>query len=221
MRIYICSVCGYDYDEENGDPKSGIAPGTRWEDVPEDWVCPICGADKSMFRAEGGQEGPKARAKLPETRPAEISSDESCKRKAILASNLARGAQKQHRDQAFKHLNALAEYFETRSEKKGDLAAIGEALYGDTQALYPAAFESARAAGDRGALRALTWGEKVSGIQKSLVSRYQKDGEAMLENTGIFVCEACGFIYLGDEAPEICPVCKVPKFKLIKIQREA
>ena len=49
MQKYVCDVCGYIYDPEAGDPDSGIAPGTVWEDVPEDWVCPLCGVDKSMF----------------------------------------------------------------------------------------------------------------------------------------------------------------------------
>ena len=40
MKKYVCDLCGYIYDE---------APGTKWEDVPEDWVCPLCGADKSQF----------------------------------------------------------------------------------------------------------------------------------------------------------------------------
>ena len=47
---YICEVCEYAYDEEKGDPSSGVAPGTKWEDVPEDWVCPLCGVGKDQFR---------------------------------------------------------------------------------------------------------------------------------------------------------------------------
>jgi rubredoxin len=49
MNQYICSVCGYVYDEAAGAPDDGIAPGTLWADVPEDWVCPLCGAAKSEF----------------------------------------------------------------------------------------------------------------------------------------------------------------------------
>jgi len=48
-RKYICSACGYIYDEAEGDPDSGIAPGTRWENVSDEWVCPECGVDKSYF----------------------------------------------------------------------------------------------------------------------------------------------------------------------------
>lgn len=51
MTKYECSVCGYVYDPNKGDPDNGVVPGTEWEDVPEDWVCPLCGASKDMFEA--------------------------------------------------------------------------------------------------------------------------------------------------------------------------
>jgi rubredoxin len=44
-----CRTCGYTYNEESGDPNEGLAPGTRWADIPEDWVCPLCGTPKSDF----------------------------------------------------------------------------------------------------------------------------------------------------------------------------
>jgi len=46
---YVCTVCGYVYDPEVGDPDGGIAPGTEFKDIPEDWVCPLCGVSKSDF----------------------------------------------------------------------------------------------------------------------------------------------------------------------------
>jgi rubredoxin len=49
MQKYQCTVCGYIYDPEQGDLDGGIAPGTPFEDIPEDWVCPVCGAEKSQF----------------------------------------------------------------------------------------------------------------------------------------------------------------------------
>jgi len=52
MDKYVCGVCGYVYDPEIGDPDSGITPGTKWEDISEDWVCPVCGAGKDMFEKE-------------------------------------------------------------------------------------------------------------------------------------------------------------------------
>lgn len=49
MAKYICDVCGYIYDPEVGDPDGGIEPGTAFEDIPEDWVCPVCGVGKDDF----------------------------------------------------------------------------------------------------------------------------------------------------------------------------
>jgi rubredoxin len=49
MDRYICTVCGYEYNPEEGDPDSSIEPGTAFEDIPDDWVCPTCGATKSDF----------------------------------------------------------------------------------------------------------------------------------------------------------------------------
>lgn len=49
MTKYQCSVCGYVYDPAVGDPDNGIAPGTPFESIPDTWVCPVCGADKTMF----------------------------------------------------------------------------------------------------------------------------------------------------------------------------
>lgn len=51
MKRYVC-ICGYVYDEELGDPDNGVAPGTKWENVPEDFVCPICGLGKEAFTEE-------------------------------------------------------------------------------------------------------------------------------------------------------------------------
>lgn len=49
---YVCDVCGWIYDEEKGYPKDGIAPGTKFEDIPENFLCPLCGVDKDMFSEE-------------------------------------------------------------------------------------------------------------------------------------------------------------------------
>ena len=46
---YVCNICGYIYDEVEGDLENGIAAGTKWEDLPEDFVCPVCGVGKDDF----------------------------------------------------------------------------------------------------------------------------------------------------------------------------
>jgi rubredoxin len=50
---YNCSICGYEYDPASGDPDNGVKPGTKFSDLPKDWVCPTCGADKDQFEKVG------------------------------------------------------------------------------------------------------------------------------------------------------------------------
>jgi rubredoxin len=52
MDRYVCTICGYVYDPEQGDPDNGIEPGTKFEDLPDDWECPVCGASKEDFEKE-------------------------------------------------------------------------------------------------------------------------------------------------------------------------
>lgn len=49
MEKYTCTICGHIYDEAVGDPDNGIAAGTKWEDVPDSYICPVCGVGKDMF----------------------------------------------------------------------------------------------------------------------------------------------------------------------------
>lgn len=49
FKKFICTLCGFIYDEAVGDPDSGLAPGTRFGDIPDDWMCPDCGVTKAMF----------------------------------------------------------------------------------------------------------------------------------------------------------------------------
>ena len=52
MKKYVCKACGYVYDPEIGDPDAGIVSSTSFEDLPDDWVCPLCGVGKDMFEEE-------------------------------------------------------------------------------------------------------------------------------------------------------------------------
>ncbi|MBP2650535.1 MAG: Rubredoxin domain containing protein [Firmicutes bacterium] len=52
MAKYVCTICGYEYDEAVGDPDNGIAPGTTFDSLPEDWVCPTCGVGKDQFEKQ-------------------------------------------------------------------------------------------------------------------------------------------------------------------------
>lgn len=64
MQKYVCDICGYIYDPEVGDPDSGVAPGTAFEDIPEDWVCPLCGVSKEDFSPEDQKSAIKKEPKL-------------------------------------------------------------------------------------------------------------------------------------------------------------
>ena len=76
-------------------------------------------------------------------------------------------------------------------------------------------------AADRGALRALLWSEKVTRVLRSLLARYAQEGDRMLEHTGVYVCTVCGFVFVGETAPALCPVCKVPGWKFEKMEGRA
>jgi len=52
FAMWVCQACGWEYDPAKGDPDGGIAPGTAFEDIPDDWVCPVCGVGKDMFEKE-------------------------------------------------------------------------------------------------------------------------------------------------------------------------
>lgn len=220
MAKYVCSVCGFVYDEANGIPEAGIAPGTRWEELPDDWTCPLCGAEKSEFEKQGESNSAREEkmkpvidipADMQELSPLEISA---------LCSNLARGCEKQYKPEEAELFKELAGYFESVSAPSGDpnFSRLLDLIEKDLKEGFPNANAVAADAKDRGALRALTWSEKVTRILKSLLTRYQKEGEAMLENTGVYVCTICGFVYIGDKLPEVCPVCKVPNWKFEKVE---
>lgn len=52
MEKYVCTACGYVYDPKLGDVDNGVAPGTSFDDIPDEWVCPVCGVGKDMFEEE-------------------------------------------------------------------------------------------------------------------------------------------------------------------------
>lgn len=221
MQKYVCSICGFIYDEATGYPEGGIAPGTKWEDIPGDWVCPLCGATKDEFKQQN-----QVTSSTPSIQPAieeesntlhELSFEEL----SVLCSNLSKGCEKQYLTEEAELFNQLADYYIRKSTPASDLqiSDLITLIEKDLSFAYDNSNQIASGASDRGALRALTWGEKVTKILSSLLGRYEKQKDSLLENTNIYVCEICGFVYIGDIAPEICPVCKVPNLKISQIQR--
>jgi len=114
MKKYICSVCGYVYDEALGDPEGGIVAGIKWEDVPNDWECPLCGAEKADFEEEKNtQDATPTKIKAINV---EINEDRELSSGALsaLCSNLAKGCEKQYRNEEADLFNELSKYFENR-----------------------------------------------------------------------------------------------------------
>ena len=224
MKKFICSVCGYIYDEAAGIPDRGIEPGTKWEELPPDWVCPLCGAPKSAFR-EKKEEGAKAVSQEPAGKSGEGGGEElrelSFGEMSAVCSNLAKGCEKQYLAEEMELFLQLAGYFKAKAapadrENTGELLAM---VSKDLETEYPQAEAAAEESGDRGARRALVWSGKVTRMLEALLERYENEQGAFLEHTKVFVCDICGFIYIGDEAPAICPVCKVPSLKIMEVQR--
>ena len=208
---YICSICGYVYDEDKGIPELGIAAGTKWADVPEDFACPWCKADKSAFKAEAsGAESLVAHDQMPE-----LEKEMSAMEMSILCSNLARGCEKQSLFDEAADFRELSVFFKSKAEPvlSKNFEDILKLIDNDLDVNLAYATSIAKDNSDRGAQRAVLWATKVTTMLKSIVERYLKVGDAMLENTGVFVCTACGFVYVGDKAPDLCPVCKVPSWK--------
>ena len=111
MAKYVCSVCGYVYDEAKGIPEAGIAPGTAWENLPENWVCPLCGATKDEFVKEGESAKPAVKKPLPVIEHSEDMKELSSLELSAICTNLARGCEKQYKPEEAVLFNELAGYF--------------------------------------------------------------------------------------------------------------
>ena len=118
-----------------------------------------------------------------------------------------------------KQFDELAAYFTkiVRPINDATVEKLAESLKADLEN-YPALRATCDSEKDRGAARVCVWGEKVTRMLESLVSRYLKEGDRMAEGTSIWVCSVCGFVYIGDRAPDLCPVCKVPAWKFDKVE---
>lgn len=141
---------------------------------------------------------------------------------AALCSNLARGCEKQYKTEESGLFRQLADYFTsiTPSVNDASVEKVAVLLQEDIDN-YAGVRATADAVSDRGAARICVWGEKITRMLSSLVNRYLTEGEAMLADTNVWICTVCGFVYIGKNAPELCPVCKVPAWKFEKIEGRA
>ncbi|MBR3195534.1 MAG: rubredoxin [Clostridia bacterium] len=204
---YVCRICGYVYDEAVNPP---------WDSLPDDWKCPLCGASKSDFSPEGEEQAEKT---APPTAPAADMRPLSAIELSAVCSNLAKGCVKQYLPEQAEAFTRLGQWFKQKAEAVADpsFKKLLQRIDQDLESGFPTANAVCGEERDRGAMRSLVWGEKVTRILRSLLARYEKEGDAMLENSGVWVCTICGFVYVGDALPEVCPVCKVPNRKFEKI----
>ena len=210
---YVCSICGYVYDEAK--------EATPFGQLSDSWVCPLCGAPKSAFVPESTQpSAPTARKSVSIDPDAQRLSPGAM---AALFSNLARGCEKQYKPKEQALFMEIADYFAAAAPEvtEADEKLIARIVETDLAQRYPDLTAAAVQAQDRGTQRICVWGEKVTRMVQSLLSRYEKEGEAFLEGNDIWVCTVCGFIYVGKSVPALCPVCKVPDWKFEKIEGRA
>lgn len=215
---YVCPVCGYIYDDS-----TEAVPFAR---LPDSWVCPVCQAPKALFTLQVPETN-ETPADAYEPEPASdegaasaMPEDLSEAQLAALLSNLARGCEKQYKPREARLFGQLADYYAGLAPNlaMADLDMLSGLIEQSLNEHYKALEAVAREQKDRGALRALTWGRKVTNMQQALLARYQREGEDFLRDTRVWMCSVCGFIYVGDEAPAICPVCKVPGWKFEQVE---
>lgn len=227
---YVCMVCGYVYDEAK--------EKVPFESLPDTWKCPVCGAAKSDFEPvsePAPAQKPASAAAAAKSQPAEktIPAELTAKayitehdiveltpgQLAALCSNLARGCEKQYKSEEAGLFRQLADYFASITPAVNDASVESlAALLKSDVTDYTYVRAAADDAGDRGAARICVWGEKVTRMLSSLANKYLSEGEQMLADTNVWVCTVCGFVYVGDNAPDLCPVCKVPSWKFEKIE---
>lgn len=206
---FVCSICGYIYDEAR--------ESIPFSSLPPSWRCPLCKASKSAFAPEK-----KEAAKSPATPVTDLedSKELSAGVLAALCTSLARGCEKQYKEEEAGLFRQLGEYFTAAMSENSEtgLDGLAELIQQDREKGYPAVKASAEAQNDRGTQRVCVWGEKVTNMLNYLTEAYLESGETFLEDTRLWVCSVCGFIYMGDTPPALCPVCKVPDWKFEEVK---
>lgn len=203
MKKYECTICGYIYD----DAKESV----KFEDLPDDWTCPICGAPKAVFREIKEVEEIESVENLDEEEDIrELTNTEV----SYICSNLAKACEKQYLKEEQDLFNELAKHYSNKENKEGTINDIQNKIDEDIKE-----FEKAMSTiKDRGAKRVLTWSSKATNMMNVILKNYKEKGLDYLKDTKIWVCDICGFIYVGEVPPKVCPICKVPSFKILEVK---
>lgn len=220
MKKYRCKICGYVYDDAK--------EAKKFEDLPDDWKCPWCGAPKSMFEEiTEPKENETNEEKDTQNKSNNQEKDEDSKEDLrelssyeiyYICTNLAKACEKQYLEEEQNLFLELSEFYKQKHTKEeGTLKEVLEKVTEDIDS-FNKAMEVADKSNDRGAKRVITWASKTSNIVKTILDEYNDKGLDYLKNTKIWVCDICGFIYIGEKPPRICPVCKVPNFKILEVE---
>ena len=211
MRKYRCTICGYIYD----DSKEKV----KFVDLPDDWKCPACGAPKSLF-----EEIKEEKEKIKEEEKVEIIEevDDDLRELSnyeisLICSNLAKASEKQYLEEEKDLFRELSKYYEElESAKTGSLDDVIDMVNSDINS-FSKAMEIFSKYDDRGAKRVVNWTSKSTNIMKVVIDTYKEKGIDYIKNNKIWVCDICGFIYVGDNPPKVCPVCRVPSVKILEV----
>ncbi len=211
MKKYRCTICGYIYD----DAKEKV----KFEDLPDDWKCPLCGAPKSLFEeVKEEKENVKEESKVEVIEEVdddlrELSNYEI----SLICSNLARGCEKQYLEEEKDLFRELSKHYEGLEEDKaGNLDDVSDMINSDINN-FSKTMEVFSKYDDRGSKRVVNWANKSTNIMKVVIDTYKEKGIDYIKNTKIWVCDICGFVYIGDIPPKVCPVCKVPSLKILEV----
>lgn len=210
MKKYRCKICDYIYDDAKEEVK--------FENLPDSWICPLCGAPKNLFEEiKEEHENIKNNAVEKEDTHEDLRelSDEEV---AYICLNLAKGCEKQYLEEEQNLFKEIANsYLKKISTKEGSLNDVKNLIKQDTS-LLENAMATANQYQDRGAKRVINWASKTTNLISSILERYEKEGTDFIKKNKIWVCDICGFIYIGEKAPETCPICKVPSFKILEVE---
>ena len=211
MKKYRCTICGYIYDEAK--------EKVKFVDLPDDWKCPLCGAPKILF-----EEVKEEKEEIKEESKVEVIEevDDDLRELSnyeisLICSNLARGCEKQYLEEEKDLFRELSKYYEGLEEDKtGSLDDVINMIDSDINS-FSKAVEVFSKYNDRGAKRVVNWANKSTNIMKVVIDTYKEKGIDYIKNTKIWVCDICGFVYIGDNPPKVCPVCKVPSLKILEV----
>jgi rubredoxin len=224
MSKYVCTICGFIYDEELGYPEGNILPNTLWSDIPSSFVCPLCGASKEDFEEQVDiKDSTTTSIKSNDPIGLPEGLDYTAMQLSAIFSNLSKGCEKQYESEMANLYQQLSSYYGKNPNKESNpnFEELQTILSDDILTNFTMANEIAKKYHDRGSLRAIKWSTQVTRMINSHLKRIALNSPEYLKDFNIYVCDICGFIHIGKEKPGICPVCKVPNIKITQIKRGA